>query len=136
MAYSRRSNGSRAYKHDPSDNGIFIHGGTCLMHGPLDPFKHNAAPNRFTITFPLLDGKQAETITPETRNISARTFHGAMKLAKRIRAKHPELHHCPIYSCTDLIMESRSCGRFQVQLVSQRIARRKAASKPILLAAA
>lgn len=133
MSYIHRTGGPRGYRHDPADQGIFIHGGTCLMHGRLDAFKDSARPNNFGITFPILNGQHP--FQHPLPYPAARTFKQAMDLAKEIRAVHPEIHHCPIYACTDLIKDKPWSGRTQVQLVSPRLTRRKAAANPDLKAA-
>ena len=113
--YSKRTGGKR-HKHDPSSNGIFIHGGTCLMHGPEDPFHTSAAPNRFGLTFPLVDGQRAAGLPDR---IDARpTFQKTLALAEDIRRRIPALHRTAIYACTDLISEKPWCGKYEVQLVS------------------
>lgn len=132
MSYIKR-HGSNRYGHDPATHGIFIHGGTCLMHGPQDAFKDSARPNNFGITFPILNGEHAfQHALPYP---AARTFKQALALAKEIRAQHPEIHHCPIFACTDLIRDKPWSGRTEVQLASPRIARLKAAARPSLAAA-
>jgi hypothetical protein len=133
MSYMHRTGGPRHYRHDPADQGIFIHGGTCLMHGPQDSFKHDANPNYFTITWPILNGEHPfQHALPYP---AARTFQQALDLTKRIRDEHPEIHHCPIYACTDLIKDKPWSGRYQIQLASPRLTRRKAAVQPALKAA-
>ena len=133
MAYAHRTGGPRNYKHDPAHQGIFIHGGTCLMHGPQDAFKESARPNNFGITWPILNGEYPfQHALPYP---AARTFQQAVDLAKRIRDEHPEIHHCEIFACTDLIREKSYVGRTEVQLVSPKLARRIAAVKPALKAA-
>ncbi len=133
MAYAHRTGGPRNYKHDPANQGIFIHGGTCLMHGPQDSFKESAYPNNFSITWPILNGQYPFQHPIPYRSI--KTFKQALDLAREVRDVHPEIHHCDIFSCTDLIKETRSSGRYMVQLVSPKIARRKAAENPNLKAA-
>lgn len=113
--YSKRTGGKR-FKHDPASKGIFIHGGTCLMHGAADPFHHNAAPNRFSLTFPLVDGQRAAGL-PD-RIDAHPTFQRTLALAEDIRSRIPALHRAPIYACTDMIQEKPWCGKFEVQLVS------------------
>lgn len=103
------------------------------MHGPLDNFRHNARPNCFGITFPILNGQH-----PFQHPIpygSLKTFKQALDLAKQIRDVHPEIQHCPIYACTDFIQTKSYTGRSEVQLVSPRMVRRKPAVNPLLKAA-
>jgi len=119
--YQKRIFGPRGYRHDASSGGIFIHGGTCLMHGRSDPFRANAAPNHFTLTFPLV-GEVREQIPPS--QTPARTYGQALRLAESIRDRTPALHGCHIYACTDMIHEKPWSGSFMVQLVSTRKAAR------------
>jgi hypothetical protein len=132
MPYLKRNGGPRGYRHDPADQGIFIHGGTCQMHGRNDNFRHNARPNNFTLTFPLCDDglKYFSSDFPPQP-----TFASALELAKRIRAEDHRFHHCPIYACTDFIQEKSYCGRSQIQLASPRLTRAKVATEPRLKAA-
>lgn len=133
MSYMHRTGGPQGYRHDPADQGIFIHGGTCLMHGPQDAFKHNSNPNNFSITWPILNGQHPFQHPIPFRSI--KTFKQALDLARQVREIHPEIHHCPIYACTDLIKDTPCSARNMVQLVSPRLTRRKAAVQPALKAA-
>ena len=126
MPYVSRTGGPQRYRQDPSANGIFIHGGTCLMHGRNDPFKHSAMPNNFDLTLPSVDG-QRDIYLPWPRPRLA-TFSQAVAYAETIRREHPSLSHAPIYACTDLIHDNPWSARTQVQLVSHRLARRQSAA--------
>ena len=132
MSYITRTGGPQRYRQDPSTAGIFIHGGTCLMHGRRDSFAHNAQPNSFTLTFPLVgDGLKyfSSDFPPQP------TFAAALKLAEKIRREDHRFHHCSIFACTDFIQEKSYCGRSQVQLVSHRLIKAESLAKPALLAA-
>ena len=133
MSYTKRTCGPRGYRHDPSTEGIFIHGGTCLMHGLRDNFRHQANPNHFTLTFPLMDDSKGKFFSSDFP--AQPTFSAAVTLAESIRASHHELQACHIYACTDFIQEKSYCGRSQVQLVSPRISRKQSARIPHLKAA-
>jgi hypothetical protein len=134
MSYIKRLHGPRGYRHDPGDQGIFIHGGTCLMHGPGESFRTSIAPNNFSITWPILNGEYPfEHPIPYN---SLKTFKQALDLARRIREVRPEIQHCPIYACTDLIKDKPWSGRYEVQLLSPRMIRRKSAVKPAFQKAA
>lgn len=134
MSYSKRLHGPRGYNHDPSSHGIFIHGGTCLMHGRNDPFAHSASPNRFSLTFPLVEGDRISSFSKSV-NPDHPTFQRALDHAIAMREAIPALAICPIYACTDMIHEKPYMGKLEVQLVSPRIARKKAAVNPQLQAA-
>lgn len=130
MAYASRN---RPFPHDPASTSIFIHGGTCLMHSRNSPFKGSARPNHFSLSFPQVNGKYFDH---PSRHLAAPTFSSALAQAIAVREAHPELHHCTIYACTDLILDNGWSGRVQVQAVSPRLIRRAAASIPAQAAAA
>jgi hypothetical protein len=99
------------------------------MHGKDDPFKHSASPNRFSLTFPLVNDERISSLSP-TLNPNHPTFLSALRHAVALREAIPSLQHSPIFACTDLIHEKPWKGKAEVQLVSPPIARRKAAEIP------
>lgn len=126
MSYESRTGGPQRCRHDPAAHGIFIHGGTCLMHGRSDPFKNYARPNDFDLTIPNV-GLQMPEGTRQSL-LRCRTFSQALALAETIRRDHPVLHHAPIYACTDLIHDNPWTAKTQIQLVSHRLSRRQPAA--------
>lgn len=132
MSYIPRTS-SRRWPHDPASHGIFIHGGTCLMHGRRDPFSSSARPNSFSLTIPSVDGERPKEIPWDQPYFT--TFAQAVAYAEALRESHPILHHCPIYACTDLIHEHPWVGKTKVQLVSHRLSKRASASMPARQAA-
>jgi hypothetical protein len=134
MPYESRT-GGRRFGQDPASQGIFIHGGTCLNHSPGDPFPQRAEPNRFVITWPIIEGTYsfatASTYPP------CRTFNEAVRLAEKVRESHPVIWHAGIYACTDLILRNRHSADTRIQIVSRRLHKRAAAhvEKPQAVAA-
>ncbi len=131
MSYLSRTNGGR-FRHDPASHGIFIHGGTSLMHGPADSLG-TPQPNCFTLTFPSVG--HGHKFAMSSAYPPCPTFQQAVKLAEEIREKHPVIHSAPIYACTDLIKDKPWCGKYAIQLVSHRIAKAVSVSQPALMAA-
>lgn len=114
MPYTTRTCGPKGYRHDPAAKGIFIHGGTCLMHDRGEAFATEAKPNGFGLTFPLVGEFRLSAFDYEKQP----TFNRALSQAKRIREIHPELHAIPIFACTDLIKDKPWSGSFKVQRVA------------------
>lgn len=119
MSYLNRTSGSR-FRHDPASQGIFIHGGTSLMHGPRESLG-NPQPNHFTITWPIIAGTYPFAVTSSYP--PCRTFGEAVTLAEKVREAHPVIHHAPIFACTDLIKDKPWSGKYAIQLVSHRLAK-------------
>lgn len=114
MAYITRTGGPKGFRHDPASRGIFIHGGTCLMHGRGECFASHAAPNRFGLTFPLVGEFRLSAFDYEKQP----TFNRALSQAKRIREIHPELSAVPIFACTDMLKDKPWSGSFKIQQVA------------------
>jgi len=114
MSYITRTSGGR-FRHDPAARGIFIHGGTCLMHDPGDSFATNARPNHFSLTFPLIDGHGWPHALDHPKQA---TFQRALAMAKRIRQSHPELRKSPVFACTDMIRDRSWSASTKVQQVA------------------
>ena len=104
------------WRHDPSNHGIFIHGGTIVS----GCFKHNAAPNRFGVTWPvtsnLTDAESRELYELSANRL--KTFQQAVDFAAKVRSEKPKLAGCGIYACTDMMMDTTYSGRYAVQRVA------------------
>jgi hypothetical protein len=121
MSYVSRKH--RRPTQDPSCDGIFIHGGTCMRHDSAISMLGNLNPNSFTLTLPLVNGRRIH-LDHQALNPRHATFKRALEYAKALRDVIRELHHCPIYACTDVIHSKTYTGRTEVQLVSPRLSKK------------
>lgn len=105
----------KGFRHDPANNGIFIHGGTCCA-GPF--YQTNTRPNQFGVTWPSKSeaSDKARALLYELGGVRLRTFDEAKRFALRVRDAIPELHGCAVFACTDLMTDG-CAGKVAVQRV-------------------
>ncbi len=112
------------FRHDPAVTGIFIHGGSSLFpthHRDCKGWEYvqqqRFSANRFSITIPTRNPNGKE-IPSHPSPPPEPTFQRAVQRAVKFREEHPDLAGCPIYACTDVLMDKPWSGKTGVQRVA------------------
>lgn len=109
--------GRKDCRHDPAENGIFIHGGTCTAGA----FYNAACANRFGVTVPCRNkiGQDIDLARMYGYTAGNRfpTFQKAVDYARELQQKFPELQYCGIYACTDMQQDTTCRGKVAVQRI-------------------